>query len=91
MVDFLAANGFEMYVYAPKDDPLHRARWREPLPEEARRDFERLARRSAEAGVDLVYGLSPIDLGQGDQSGIEVLIRKTLQLHELGIDSFCLL
>jgi len=91
MVDFLAANGFEMYVYAPKDDPLHRARWREPLPEEELRDFERLARRSAEAGVDLVYGLSPIDLDQGDQSGIEVLIRKTLQLHELGIDSFCLL
>lgn len=91
MVDFLAANGFGIYVYAPKDDPLHRARWREPLPEEELRDFERLARRSAEAGVDLVYGLSPIDLGQGDQSGIEVLIRKTLQLHELGIDSFCLL
>ncbi len=91
IVDFLAANGFDMYVYAPKDDPLHRARWREPLPQAELREFERLAGRCAEAGVDLVYGLSPIDLAHGDQAGVELLVSKSLQLRELGVDSFCLL
>lgn len=91
MVDFLAANGFDLCVYAPKDDPLHRARWREPLPEHEVGRFERLARRSADAGVELSYGLSPIDMGQGDQGAVEVLVAKTLQLQERGIDSFCLL
>lgn len=91
MVDFLGATGFDLYVHAPKDDPLHRARWRESLPDAELRQFERLARRSSEVGVDLVYGLSPIDLVQGDQPGVEVLVGKARQLHGLGIDSFCLL
>jgi len=91
MIDFLAAHGFDLYVYAPKDDPLHRARWRDPLPEEELARFERLARHAADAGVELSYGLSPIDMAQGDQSAVEALIGKTLQLQARGIDSFCLL
>lgn len=91
MIDFLATNGFDLYVHAPKDDPLHRARWRDPLPEEELARFERLARRSADTGVELTYGLSPIDMVPGDQAAVEVLVAKTLQLQARGVDSFCLL
>ncbi|MDQ3553637.1 MAG: protein O-GlcNAcase [Chloroflexota bacterium] len=91
MIDFLAAHGFDLYVYAPKDDPLHRARWRDPLPEGELARFERLARRAADAGVELSYGLSPIDMAQGDEGAVELLVGKTLQLRARGIDSFCLL
>jgi len=91
MIDFLAAHGFDLYVYAPKDNPLHRARWRDPLPEAVLARFERLAQHAARAGVELSYGLSPIDMAQGDQSAVEALIGKTLQLQARGIDSFCLL
>ncbi len=91
MIDFLAAHGFDLYVYAPKDDPLHRARWRDRLPEDELARFGRLTRRCADAGVELSYGLSPIDMMPGDQSAVDVLIAKTLQLQGRGIDSFCLL
>ena len=91
MIDFLTAHGFDLYVYAPKDDPLHRARWRDPLPEEELARFERLARHAADAGVELSYGLSPVDMTLGDHGAVDVLIGKTRQLQARGIDSFCLL
>ena len=33
-VAFLAERGMNAYVYAPKDDPRHRTRWREPYDEQ---------------------------------------------------------
>ncbi|MCB1015823.1 MAG: beta-N-acetylglucosaminidase domain-containing protein [Acidimicrobiales bacterium] len=29
---FVAERGMTHYVYAPKDDPRHRERWRDPYP-----------------------------------------------------------
>jgi len=34
---FMGRVGLNVYVYAPKDDPYHRTRWREAYPEDARR------------------------------------------------------
>ena len=31
---FCRAEGFNAYLYAPKDDPYHREKWREPYPED---------------------------------------------------------
>lgn len=91
MIDFLAAQGFDLYVYAPKDDPLHRARWRGPLPEEELAHFERLTQRAAVAGVEFSYGLSPIDLGFGALAEVDTVVAKCLQLVERGVPSFGLL
>ena len=38
----LAASGMDTYVYAPKDDPLHRERWRDPYDEGFLRDLGEL-------------------------------------------------
>jgi len=35
----MASLGLGTYLYAPKNDPLHRDRWREPYPEEDRARF----------------------------------------------------
>ncbi|MFN7954497.1 MAG: beta-N-acetylglucosaminidase domain-containing protein, partial [bacterium] len=32
LIDVLAESGLDHYVYAPKNDPFHRSRWREPYP-----------------------------------------------------------
>lgn len=91
LVDFMAAHGFETYVYAPKDDPLHRASWRDTyLPEELVR-FARLARRCEERGVEFVYGLSPLDLSHPARGAWETIAFKASQLWDVGIHSFCLL
>jgi beta-N-acetylglucosaminidase len=51
-----AERGMPDSVWAPKDEPVHRERWREPWPDEVVGGFERLA---AEPGIRLGVGLSP--------------------------------
>jgi len=55
----LANHGLTAYLYAPKDDPLHRHRWREPYPAPDMDRFEALATQAARLGVALVFGISP--------------------------------
>ncbi|MGN6272653.1 MAG: protein O-GlcNAcase [Protaetiibacter sp.] len=80
------------YVYAPKDDPYHRRRWRESYPEaEAARLAELVAAAHA-AGVELVYALHPgLDMVHSDDADHAALGRKARELHELGIRRFALL
>jgi hyaluronoglucosaminidase len=51
--------GLNTYVYAPKGDPLHLERWREPYPEDALARFRELVREGDRAGVDVGFAVSP--------------------------------
>lgn len=51
--------GMNAYVYAPKDDPLHLARWRELYPGAQMRDFAELVAAGERAGVAFGVALSP--------------------------------
>jgi hyaluronoglucosaminidase len=59
VIERIGALGMNRYVYAPKDDPLHRARWAEPYPDDAMRRFRELVERGARAGVGVGFALSP--------------------------------
>jgi len=59
LLRFAGERGFNCYVYAPKNDPLHRERWREPYPETELHRFRELAATGAAHGVRLVYALAP--------------------------------
>lgn len=48
--------GMSHYVYAPKDDPKHRERWREPYSSETLGNFERLVE---EQTLRVGFGISP--------------------------------
>lgn len=90
LVPFLRRHGFNTYAYAPKDDPLHRNRWREPyLPEDWRR-FARLARRCRAAGIDFVFGVSPSEF-RFSRDDVALLEAKVAAADAAGIRSFCLL
>ena len=52
----LADAGMDTYVYAPKDDPLHRDQWREPYPAEVLAEFEALA---AQDTLRVGFSISP--------------------------------
>jgi len=51
--------GMNRYIYAPKDDPLHRSRWREPYDARALGEFAELVERGAAAGVEVGFAISP--------------------------------
>lgn len=55
----LGALGMNTYVYAPKHDPLHRARWREAYSAQALRRFAELVETGARHGVRAGFALSP--------------------------------
>ena len=71
------------YVYAPKDDPLHRERWREPYAAEALDGFERLV---ASGTLEVGFGISPglsIDYESADDRA--ALRAKVDQVVDVGV------
>jgi hyaluronoglucosaminidase len=59
LIERMGRWGMNGYVYAPKDDPLHLARWREPYPREALARFRELVALGQRAGVDVGFAVSP--------------------------------
>lgn len=91
LLRFLARAGFNTYMYAPKLDPFHRERWREPYPAEHLNHFGDLAATGGAIGVRFIYALSPgrgFDPGGGDRAAMYDKLRR---LVEVGVRNFCLL
>jgi hyaluronoglucosaminidase len=79
----VAAAGGDTYVYAPKDDPLHRDRWREPYPDDEIARFAALAAGPVRVGVAISPGLSIDPTAAADRAD---LAGKVGQLTDAGID-----
>jgi hyaluronoglucosaminidase len=82
------ARGMTHYVYAPKDDPLHRERWREPYGADDLAGFTRL--RDA-GGLAVGFALSPgLSIAYDDPGDRATLAAKVDQVVDLGITLICL-
>jgi hyaluronoglucosaminidase len=80
------------YVYAPKDDPFHRERWREPYPADELARLGELARAGEDNGVDMVVALHPAgSMVFSDDADHERLAAKAAQLLDVGIPDVALL
>ncbi|MFE5291890.1 protein O-GlcNAcase [Isoptericola sp. NPDC056618] len=94
-LDFLgwgAGAGFDEYLYAPKDDPFHRERWREEYPEPDLARIGELARASTARGVRFTFALHPaLDMRFADDDEHRALARKAEQAWRVGVRSFSLL
>ena len=83
LVEWLGTQGFNAYGYAPKDDPFHRARWREPYPPEREEELAELVAAGAGAGVDVALVVSPgLDWRPGEDE--PVLAAKLARFAEMG-------
>jgi hyaluronoglucosaminidase len=72
------------YVYAPKDDPLHRERWRDPYGDDDLDGFARLvAAETLRVGFAVSPGLTIDYTSDADRSA---LLAKVEQVTALGID-----
>jgi hyaluronoglucosaminidase len=92
LIRFCAQHDLNTWVHAPKDDPYHRARWREPYPED---ELERLGELVAECGrvgVDFAYAIAPgMDVCYSSESEWERLLAKIAQVRSVGVCRFQLL
>lgn len=80
------------YVYAPKDDPYHRERWREPYPDADLARLVELAQEGERHGVDVVIALHPAgSMVFADDADHERLAAKAAQLLDAGIPDVALL
>lgn len=91
VLDFSGRTRMNTYIYAPKDDPYHRERWREPYPAPQLARFRQLAARAADRHVDLVFSVSPgADVCYSGDEDFRLLTAKTQALHDVGVRSFAL-
>lgn len=80
--------GMAHYLYAPKDDALHRERWRDPYPADDLAGFRRLVESDT---LRVGFGLSPglsIDYDSPDDRA--AMMTKIAPLLDLGVRLVCL-
>jgi hypothetical protein len=92
LIRFCGAQGLSTWVHAPKDDPYHRARWREPYPEDELARLAELVDSCAQAGVSFAYALAPgLDVDYENERELEAAATKCEQVRGAGVRAFQLL
>ena len=92
LIGRLASLGGNAYLYAPKEDSLHRRDWRLPYPAPWRRRFRASAIRARRLGVDLVPGMAPgLSFDYRSEADYRRLLRKLEAFRALGCRTLALL
>jgi hyaluronoglucosaminidase len=77
------------YIYAPKDDPYHRDRWREPYPPELVADLRALIDAADANHVRFTFAVSPgVSICYSDPADVDALVAKLDAMYELGVRAF---
>jgi len=80
------------YVYAPKDDPYHREKWRDLYPDTDLQRLAELVQLANHYQVDFVFAISPgLSVVFSSDADFEKLVAKTEQLRAIGVHRFALL
>jgi hyaluronoglucosaminidase len=91
MIDRMQRWQMNRYVYAPKDDPLHREQWRLPYPAEVMREFGELVEHGAQAGVEAGFAIAPgLSMQYASSTDRGLLRDKLLAFRDLGARFLCL-
>ncbi len=92
LLDAAPGLGLDTYLYAPKDDPWHRERWREPYPDAELARLGELAARAAAAGVAFVWSVAPgLSMRFSDDAEHAALAAKAEQVRAVGVRDVWLL
>ncbi|MBM4355775.1 MAG: hypothetical protein FJ109_18625 [Deltaproteobacteria bacterium] len=88
----MAALGMNHYVYAPKDDPLHREQWRVPCPAAELSHLACLLREAQALSLEASFGISPgLSMVPDSEADFEALTGKLASVVALGFTSVTLL
>lgn len=80
------------FMYAPKDDIKHRAKWRDLYNEVEATELKSLIDESESQGICFYYSLAPgLDMTYSSEEDMNIIKRKFDQLRRLGCKSFAIL
>jgi len=86
--DFYGNHRLNIYVYGPKDDPYHRAHWREPYPAAEAAKLKELVEAAHSNRVQFVWAIHPGgDIKWNLQDSLAVVNKLNL-MYDLGIRTF---
>ena len=86
--NFYGKHKLNIYVYGPKDDPYHRARWREPYPEKEAEKLKELVSAAHRQKVQFVWAIHPGGDIRWTLEDSLAVVRKLEAMYQLGIRSF---
>lgn len=90
-IDFMAFAGFNSYIYAPKDDPFHREKWREQYPPAARKHLAAAIKKCRENDIVFCWALSPgLSIEYSSRSDFLALVDKFVSIADYGVNCFAL-
>ncbi|WP_431900903.1 beta-N-acetylglucosaminidase domain-containing protein [Nonomuraea sp. bgisy101] len=88
-LDYLGAHRMNTYEYAPKDDPYHRDKWREPYPQDKLAQLGELISRARANRVDFTFAISPgLSICYTSPDDVNRLLAKFEAIYALGGRSF---
>lgn len=89
--EFYGKNKMNVYIYAPKDDPYHRAKWREAYPEAEANKLKKLVVKAKENKVQFVWSIHPGNDINWNDTDMKQVIDKFQLMYDLGVRAFGLL
>lgn len=90
LIDFCSDHKLNTYIYGPKNDRYHRARWRQPYPEAEARQLRSLVARAREKEVDFVWAVHPGDDIKWNGEDRDKLVAKLESMYQLGVRAFAI-
>ena len=94
LIKFSGNHSLNAYIYAPKDDPYHRDKWREPYPEAKIQELKNLITIANVNNVRFIFAVSPgLDLnfiGEKANKDFNILMTKLDSIYEIGCRDFAI-
>lgn len=91
IIQFMGDHGYNLYIYAPKDDELHRFRWRESYGDDFVKGFSMVVEKGRQCGVDVAMAISPgLTVEYSSEDDLHTFVGKLLSFTEMGVKSFAL-
>ena len=88
LIGFCGRHGLDTWVHAPKDEPFHRKRWRDPYPGDELARMAELVEAGRRAGVEVVWAVAPgLSVRYSDPAELETLAAKCDQVRRAGVRS----
>ena len=91
ILDFCRQNNLNSYIYAPKDDPYHRDKWRKPYPADKLKELRQLVALANKNRIRFIFAVSPgLDLNYKSDEDFRLLIRKLDTMYNIGVRDFAI-